>query len=108
MNELEQIVSSWQGITVEPHRFGGREFRLGHREIGHVHLGGVVDIPFTVVLRDAAIAEGKAELHHYLPNSGWTTVRIGKHGLEAAVELLRRSYDRVRRSASTTTGSEAA
>ena len=25
---------SWSGITAQPHRFGGTEYRLGRREIG--------------------------------------------------------------------------
>jgi hypothetical protein len=28
---------NWPGVTVEPHRFGGIEFREGRREIGHLH-----------------------------------------------------------------------
>ncbi|HEV2984019.1 MAG TPA: luciferase family protein [Vicinamibacterales bacterium] len=34
---IEREVASWPDVTVEPHRFGGREFRLGRRELGHLH-----------------------------------------------------------------------
>lgn len=102
MSDWERAVTQWEGVTTHAHRFGGREFRLtlpggGEREIGHVHPGGVVDIPFTIPVRDAAIDAGKAERHHYLPDSGWTTTRVSRHGLDAAVELLRVSYLRIRR-----------
>jgi hypothetical protein len=60
---LEEEVSAWLGISVHAHRFGGREFRFGSAEVGHVHEGGVVDIPFPRSVRDALLAEGLAEEH---------------------------------------------
>ncbi len=45
---LEQEMSSWPNVSVHPHRFGGREFRLGSAEVGHIHPGVGVDIPFRV------------------------------------------------------------
>ena len=44
--KLEEEVSRWPDISVHSHRFGGKEFRFGSAEVGHVHTGGVVDIPF--------------------------------------------------------------
>jgi hypothetical protein len=92
---LVEEVASWPGVTTHEHRFGGTEFRIGAREIGHVHLFGIVDIPFTVKIRDALIRSGKAERHHWVPDSGWTTVGVKKHGRENALALLRLSYLRV-------------
>jgi len=46
LRKLEEQVAAWPHISVHPHRFGGREFRFGNAELGHVHLGGTVDIPF--------------------------------------------------------------
>ena len=34
------------GVTAHPHRFGGTEFRLGKREIGHVQGESLLVIPF--------------------------------------------------------------
>ena len=95
MKSLVEQVSAWPGVTRHDHRFGGVEFRVGTREIGHVHWFGIVDIPFTVKIRDALIRAGKGEQHHWLPDSGWTTVRVSKHGREAALALLRLSYLRI-------------
>jgi hypothetical protein len=97
MKSIVDEVAAWPGVTSHDHRFGGTEFRLGEREIGHVHDFGIVDIPFTVKIRDALIRAGRAERHHWLPNSGWTTVRVGEHGRGNAVQLLRLSYLRIRR-----------
>jgi hypothetical protein len=46
-------------------------------------------------VRDALLAEGHAEEHHWVPNSGWITycVRSG-NDLEHALWLMRLSYVR--------------
>jgi hypothetical protein len=93
---LIEEVTGWADVTGHPHRFGGTEFRVGAREIGHVHWFGIVDIPFTVKIRDALIRAGRAEQHHWIPDSGWTTVRLKEHGTENAIQLLRLAYLRVR------------
>src|SRR5579862_5583665 len=46
LDKFEQEVSSWAGVSVYPHRFGGREFRFGDAEVGHIHAGGILDIRF--------------------------------------------------------------
>jgi hypothetical protein len=43
---IAQEVSSWPGVSVAPHRFGGTEFRVAHHEIGHLHGGRLADLPF--------------------------------------------------------------
>ena len=93
LDKLEKEVSTWPRVSVHPHRFGGREFRYQKAEIGHVHTGGVVDIPFPVSIRNALLAEGLAEEHRWVPDSGWITFQIrGEHDLERALWLMRLSY----------------
>ena len=95
VQQLESEVASWLGVTAHSHRFAGREFRVGDAEIGHVHVGGVVDIPFTRAMRDALLAQGWAEEHRWVPDSGWTTFHIRrKDQLQHAVWLMRLSYAR--------------
>ncbi len=90
---LEQQVSSWPNVSTHPHRFGGREFRFGSAEIGHIHIGGAVDIPFPRSVRDALLAEGLAEEHRWVPNSGWITFHVrGEGDVKHAVWLMRLSY----------------
>ena len=76
LKKLEDEVSTWSNISVHPHRFGGREFRCGTAEVGHVHTGGVVDIPFPRSVHDALLAGGLAEEHRWVPNSGWITFHV--------------------------------
>src|SRR5271169_2222505 len=92
--KISAEVSSWEGVVALPHRFGGTEFRVGRREIGHVHVDYQVDIPFPKLIRDKLVEEHKAEPHHILPQSGWITFRFRKlDDVEKAIELFRMSYD---------------
>ena len=89
---LVEEVSVWPRISVGPHRFGGREFRFGSAEVGHVHTSGVVDIPFPRPVRDALLEEGLAEEHHWVPNSGWVSFRMRRdQDLQHALWLVRLS-----------------
>jgi len=95
LEKLEEEISVWPHISVHPHRFGGREFRFGSAEVGHAHTGGVVDIPFPQSIRDALLAEGLAEEHHWVPNSGWVTFHVrnkNEEDLSHALWLMRLSY----------------
>jgi len=93
LTRLEEEVSAWPQIAVHAHRFGGREFRFGSAEVGHVHKGGVVDIPFPRPVRDALLAEGLAEEHPWVPDSGWTTFHVrSEDDVKHAVWLIRLSY----------------
>ena len=93
----KQIVDSlltWNGMEAHPHRFGGTEFRIGRREIGHIHGDVLVDIPFPKKVRDEIVAAGEAEPHHILPDSGWVSFYLRDEGdIERAIALLKRSYD---------------
>ena len=90
------VVKQWQGVEVSPHRFGGVEFRVGKREIGHIHVGGVADLLVSVRLRRDLVAAGRARAHHTLPHSGWISFRLRtEHDVPAAVELFRLNYERL-------------
>jgi hypothetical protein len=91
---IKAAVSAWEGITAHPHRFGGTEYRLERREIGHVHGDGLVDIPFPTKIRDEIVAAGNAKPHHILPDSGWISFYLREPpDVERAIALLRRSYE---------------
>ncbi len=88
-------VLSWPGVEAAPHRFGGTEFVVGRREVGHLHGDTVADIPFPRRVRDELVAAGRAEPHHWLPDTGWVTFRMrGDEDVAEAIALLRLSYDR--------------
>ena len=91
---IRQTVLSWSGVEALPHRFGGVEFRIGRREIGHVHGDQLVDIPFPKRIRDELVAAGKAQPHHVLPETGWVSFYIRQEpDVLNAIDLLHQSYE---------------
>ena len=93
---IEQELLRWPGVTACMHRFGGREFRVGRREIGHLHGDRVADLPFPRVVRDELVSRGMASVHHHLPDSGWVSFFIGDmKDVPALLELFRRNYKRL-------------
>jgi hypothetical protein len=88
-------VGAWEGVTSHPHRFGGVEFRLGKRELGHLHGDRLADLPFPKRIAEQLIAEGRALPHHVVRDSGWVSKPIhGEEDVEAVLALFRLSYDR--------------
>src|SRR6185503_5092880 len=92
--QIVDTLLTWEGMEAHPHRFGGTEFRICRREIGHIHGDVLVDIPFPKKVRDEIIAAGEAEPHHILLDSGWVSFYLRKEGdIQRAIALLKRSYD---------------
>jgi hypothetical protein len=87
-------VTSWPGVSAHDHRFGGVEFRVGNRQLGHLHGDRTADIPLKRALRDELVASGRARIHRWRPDSGWVTVDIdSEQGRDQALSLLRVGYD---------------
>ena len=92
---IQKTVMSWPGVTEGPHRFGGIQFSLGERELGHLHGDRMADLPFTRAVRDELIAAGRARPHHVLPDSGWVSYRLSSEAdVPGAIALFRLSYER--------------
>jgi hypothetical protein len=92
---IRERVLSWDGVTAHEHRFGGVEFRLGKRELGHLHGDRLADLPFPRRVRDELVAAGRARPHHVLPESGWVSRPIaGPEDVDEVVGLFRLSYER--------------
>ena len=91
---ISREMAKLPGVTSHEHRFGGEEFRLGRRELGHVHGDYQADIPFPIDVRNRLVAEGRAEPHHILARSGWITLRFREPAdVERAIGLFRLVYD---------------
>lgn len=92
--QIHETVAAWEGVRAEPHRFGGVEFRVRHREIGHLHGSRQADLPFPVRVREQLVAQGRASPHHILPETGWVTLYIrGQEDVPRAIDLFRLSYE---------------
>ncbi len=94
IDAVGHALSGWEGVTAHQHRFGGIEFKVGRRELGHLHRL-FADLPFPRAIRDQLIAAGRARRHHVLPDSGWVTVPM-RTASEVAnvIDLFRENYER--------------
>ena len=91
---ITQTLLSWEGVSTSPHRFGGVEYLLGTRELGHIHGDYLVDIPFPKKIREEIVSAKLAEPHHILPETGWISFYLREDGdIQKAIELLHRSYE---------------
>lgn len=90
---IVEAAEQWAGVEVRPHRYGGLEFRLGRRELGHIHGDRLLDVPFPRSVRDELVASGEAEPHHILPDSGWVSFFLRtEEDVPRAIRLLQRSF----------------
>ena len=100
---ISEVVTSWPGVTVQPHRFGGVEYVIGRREVGHIHGDHLVDIPFPKKVREEIVAAGRAQPHHVLPETGWVSFYLRQEAdVEQVIALLRESYEIARKQKSKT------
>jgi luciferase-like monooxygenase len=92
---VKRELLSWPGVTVHDHRFGGMEFRVNGREMGHMHGDELADLPFPKGVGRKLIAQKKASLHHFIPQSGWISYYISEQGVPGVIELFRMQYERM-------------
>ena len=94
---IEKEILSWPYVTVGSHRFGGIEFRLNKKEMGHIHSEeGLVDIPFPMKIRDELVNSGLVKPHHVLPQSGWVSYwfhNSEKEDVATVIELFKLRYE---------------
>lgn len=90
---ITKSVTAWGGVTAKPHRFGGVEYAIGSREIGHIHGDELVDIPFPKKIRNELVNAGRAQPHHILPKTGWISFYLREAAdIDKAIALLEESY----------------
>ena len=93
---IRREVAGWPRMEAKPHRFNRIEFRVRGHETGHLHGDRWADLPFPVRVRKELVAQGKARLHHILPQTGWVSYPIrGEEDISGALELFRLNYDRL-------------
>ena len=95
---IQKQLLSWPHVTAESHKFGGIEFRLNKREMGHIHGDRLVDLSFPMNTRNELVDSGRASPHHVLPRSGWVSYWInkGEEDVPAVVELFRMRYEQLK------------
>ena len=107
LEEVQKEILSWPNVIAEPHRFGGIEFRVNKREMGHIHGESLADLPFPMKTRNDLVNSGRVSPHHVLPKSGWVSYWINQdkgqqeHEISAVVELFKMRYEQLKPRAQT-------
>jgi hypothetical protein len=100
MTASEQItneVTSWPGVEAGPGKRGEFAFKLGHREIGHLHGDRSAHFSFPKDLWAELEARGRITEHPVFPGRvGPAARRIDSQGdVEDVIALMRLNYERV-------------
>jgi hypothetical protein len=94
---ITEEVTSWPGIEAGPGRRGEFAFKLGHREVGHLHGDRSAHFFFPKPLWAELRDQGRIEEHPVFPGKqGPAARRIeGEEDVRDVIELMRLNYDRV-------------
>ena len=94
---IKNEILSWPGVTSNPYQFGGIEFRVNKRDMGHIHGEKLADLPFPIEIRKEIIASGKALPHIIYPESMWVSYIIqSEDDNPKIIDLFRLQYDRLK------------
>jgi hypothetical protein len=95
--QITDEVTSWPGVEAGPGRRGEFAFRVGRREIGHLHGDRSAHFSFPKSVWAVLMQEGRIEPHPVFPDSqGPAARRIASEAdVRDVIELMRLNYDRV-------------
>jgi hypothetical protein len=90
-------VTSWPGVEAGPGRRGEFAFRVGRREIGHLHGDHAAHFSFPKPVWDELMRQGRIEPHPVFPDApGPAARRIrSDEDLADVLALMRMNYDRL-------------
>src|SRR5712675_1855567 len=90
-------VTSWPGVTAAPGRRGEYAFKVGRREIGHLHGDHAAHFSFPKGVWAELMDQGRIVPHPVFPDSqGPAARRIEDEAdVEDVIALMRLNYDRV-------------
>lgn len=103
LEQIEREVLAWPGVWKKrdengPGGVGVTGYRLGRRQIGHVHDDGHADFRFPREVRDELIRSGRAIPHPAFPDSRTTAsyqIRSAED-VPRVLELFRLGYERAK------------
>jgi hypothetical protein len=94
---ITEEVTSWPGVEAGPGRRGEFAFRVGRREIGHLHGDHAAHFGFPKDVWSELYAQGRIVHHPVFPNrEGPAARRIdGEADVLDVIALLRLNYDSI-------------
>jgi hypothetical protein len=89
-------VTSWPGVEAGVGRRGEFGFRVGRREIGHLHGDHAAHFGFPRAVWEELYAQGRITYHPVFPDKkGWAARRIeGEDDVRDVIAMLRLNYER--------------
>ncbi|HWD66229.1 MAG TPA: luciferase family protein [Solirubrobacteraceae bacterium] len=95
--QITDEVSSWPRVQAGPGRRGEFSFRVGRREIGHLHGDHAAHFNFPAPLWSELIDQGQVGPHPVFPNAKGPAARriTGQADIRDVIALLRLNYDRL-------------
>jgi hypothetical protein len=94
---ITEAVTSWPGVEAGPGRRGEFAFRVGRREIGHLHGDHAAHFSFPKAVWADLYASGRVVHHPVFPDKeGPAARRIANDGdVRDVIELMRLNYERL-------------
>jgi Family of unknown function (DUF5519) len=95
--QITDEVTSWPGVEAGPGRRGEFSFKIGRREIGHLHGDRAAHFGFPKEVGARLREEGRVGPHPVAPDkAAWASRRIeSADDVRDVIELMRLNYDRV-------------
>jgi hypothetical protein len=95
--QITEEVTSWPGVEAGPGQRGEFGFRLGRREIGHLHGDHVAHFGFPKQVWAGLFEQGRIDYHPVFPGKpGYGARRIeDQDDVREVIELMRLNYDRI-------------
>ena len=89
-------VTAWPGVEAAPGERGELSFRLGRRELGHLHGDRVMHAGFPKAVWRELFDQGRIDYHPVFPGTpGYAARRIeNADDVRDVIALLRLNYDR--------------
>jgi hypothetical protein len=95
--QITEEVTSWPGVTAGPGRRGEFAFKIGRREIGHLHGDRAAHFSFPKQIWAELMEEGRVTHHPVFPGKEGPAARQieDEQDVRDVIELMRLNYDRV-------------
>ena len=95
--QITEEVSSWPGVQAGPGRRGEFAFKVGGREIGHLHGDHVAHLSFPKNVWTRLFEQGRIDFHPVFPNKpGFGARRIEtEEDIRDVIALMRLNFERV-------------